>query len=233
MAYIHAGLIALILCQILSLLRVAEANIAAPYAFNANQPDGAQIALMLSGDEWNNRLQDTNGYTVVETKQNGRRRYVYAGGVDNNGDLVGTAHEVGKVRPDRLGLPKGIRGRGRNRDDIANSTSRSSRLRETMRMRRLASTGTLKNLVVMVRFADHASRPLPDTASLNILFNNVGAHSLCPTGSVRDVWLKNSYGRLTIDSVLTGWITVPQTEAYAAGGNRCVTNSKIALTCSN
>jgi hypothetical protein len=40
----------------------------------------------------------------------------------------------------------------------------------------------------------------------------------CLTGHA-DVWYKNTYGKMTIESVLTGWIDVPQTEAQTAGGN--------------
>lgn len=200
---------------------VADGATAAPYAFNQVQPDGTPVTLTLQGDEWNNWLQDTNGYSVVEQREGGKRRFVYAGGLYSNGTFIPTGYQVGKEKPEKLGLPKGLRKRGRN--DTDSNVSRNSRLRrrhEALRMRRLASTGTLKNLVVMVRFADHATRTLPDTASLNTLFNNVGPNSLCPTGSVRDVWFKNSYGRLTITSVLTGWITVSQTEVYSAAGQR-------------
>jgi hypothetical protein len=42
---------------------------------------------------------------------------------------------------------------------------------------------------------------------LNPLFNG-------QTDSIRDIYLKNSYGKLTIESVFTDWITVSQTEVY-------------------
>lgn len=34
-----------------------------------------------------------------------------------------------------------------------------------------------------------------------------------------DVWYKNTYGKMTIKSVLTGWVDVPQTEIATAAGN--------------
>ena len=40
-------------------------------------------------------------------------------------------------------------------------------------------------------------------------------------GSVQDVWYLNSYGKLTVQSVLTGWIDVTMTEKIAAAGDRC------------
>jgi M6 family metalloprotease-like protein len=46
---------------------------------------------------------------------------------------------------------------------------------------------------------------------LDTLFNGLN-------GSVRDIYQKNSYGQLTINSVFTGWIQLNITEAQAANG---------------
>jgi hypothetical protein len=46
---------------------------------------------------------------------------------------------------------------------------------------------------------------------LDTLFNG-------PNGSVRDIYQRNSYGQLTINSVFTGWIQLNITEAQAANG---------------
>jgi hypothetical protein len=43
---------------------------------------------------------------------------------------------------------------------------------------------------------------------------------ICPTGSVQRLWLKNSYGKFRVESVLTDWIDVSMTETQAAGGKR-------------
>lgn len=53
------------------------------------------------------------------------------------------------------------------------------------------------------------STGLPNVQDLNQLFNGA-------TASVRDVYLSNSNGMLTINSVFTDWITVSSTEAAAA-----------------
>jgi hypothetical protein len=68
--------------------------------------------------------------------------------------------------------------------------------------------------------ADHTSRTLPTAAQLDVLFNKEGGDpTLAPTGSIRDVYLRNSYGALRIQSVVTNWITVSQTESQVAAGN--------------
>jgi hypothetical protein len=81
----------------------------------------------------------------------------------------------------------------------------------------IATTGTLKNLVIPIRFKDHARRTLPSQADLNVLFNNNGPdRKLCPTGSVKDVYRENSYGKLIVQSIVLPWVQVELEEAVIA-----------------
>ena len=79
------------------------------------------------------------------------------------------------------------------------------------------SIGTLKNLVIPIRFSDHVGRALPSRYDLDILMNNVGPNSsICPTGSVRDVYLQNSFNQLKLESTVLDWVTISSTEAECA-----------------
>lgn len=81
------------------------------------------------------------------------------------------------------------------------------------------NTGTLKNLVLAFKFSDHAGRTMPSQSDLNILMNNQGPNPLlCPTGSVKDVYLQSSFNQLVLDSTVAAWVTLPNTEAYYANG---------------
>ena len=52
------------------------------------------------------------------------------------------------------------------------------------------------------------------------IFNAVGGDPiLAPTGSVRDLYLENSYNQLTINSTVTSWNDVSQTEQFYANGD--------------
>jgi hypothetical protein len=84
--------------------------------------------------------------------------------------------------------------------------------------RHLRTRGTLRNLVILLRFANHENRTLPSPQDVDILMNHGGPHDLCPTGSVRDVFLENSYGALQIESTVTDWIPLNETEAYYSNG---------------
>jgi hypothetical protein len=84
--------------------------------------------------------------------------------------------------------------------------------------RAIETTGTLKNLVVLLNFKDHErdDRTLPSVADIEILMNNDVADPLCPTGSVKSVYEEISYGQLTIDSTVTPWFSTSQDEAWYA-----------------
>ncbi len=110
---------------------------------------------------------------------------------------------------------------GDEQDEAANNALSSS----DDPSRGLKSTeGTLRNLVVLMRWADHADRVLPTTENIDVLMNQRGPHQFCPTGSVRDVFLESSYGALNLESVVTPWIPINDTEIYFANGNRGLTS---------
>jgi M6 family metalloprotease-like protein len=104
----------------------------------------------------------------------------------------------------------------------ADEESDTRYLRQTNRItpeHRNLLTGTLKNLVIPIIFSDHHHRPRPSREDLDLLMNHDGPHEIAPTGSVRDVYLNNSYGLLTIESTVVDWIQLPNSEAYYADGD--------------
>jgi len=90
-------------------------------------------------------------------------------------------------------------------------------------LRSLTSSGRVHNLVIPIRFADHADRELPPPSDLGVVFNSIeGAEqrqTLAPTGSVRDVFLFNSYGKLEMVSTVLPWVNLTKTELDASGGS--------------
>ena len=85
--------------------------------------------------------------------------------------------------------------------------------------RRTATTGTLKNLVILLKFKDHEKRTVPSKKDIAVLMNSEDVEeNLAPTGSLKMIYRNNSYGQLTIESEVTDWITLNNTEKYYAGG---------------
>lgn len=89
------------------------------------------------------------------------------------------------------------------------------------RRRKLSAVqdGKLLNVVVPIQFGDHPDANLPLISHIETLFNAVNGHpTICPTGSVRDVFFSSSYGKLTVVSTVVPWIKLSKPQAYYAGG---------------
>ncbi|MGB2266478.1 MAG: M6 family metalloprotease domain-containing protein [Akkermansiaceae bacterium] len=222
----HSSLACLFLAVLVGFLSYtvtpSQAMSAAPDSFMEGQPDGSEVCLHIEGDEFFHRIYDCNGYTVLKD----RGWFVYAER-GQDGRLVPSGLRVGQTNPAAAGLSKNI---------LPDAAIRNAR-RKAMSIPQQAGgvagepegvaaavPASMKNLVVLLRFSDHASRAVPPTTDIDVLMNAVGGDpSLAPTGSVRDVFLENSYGQFTLNSTVAYWITLPQTEAYYANGNSGLT----------
>ncbi|MHC4211786.1 MAG: M6 family metalloprotease domain-containing protein, partial [Planctomycetota bacterium] len=187
---------------------------ASPKAFETHQPDGRKIRLHIRGDERFHWLEDTDGYTVIRD----RGRYSYAR-LDVNGKLQPSSLTVGTDNPNAIGLKKKIlppvEVRRSLRPALMSGTS------SVTPPTKVPPTGTVKNLVVLCMFSDHAvGVDARDANDYDILFNQIGGDvNLAPTGSVKDLYLENSYGTMTLESTVTAWVTLPNTESYYANNN--------------
>jgi len=192
---------------------------AAPFPFNVDQPDGTVISLQVKGDEHFNWMEDTDGYTVVRSSKGW---YEYAE-IGPSGHLNPNGLIVGRDNPRAAGLQQRILPSAAIRAQSAKTVSSSGSGSGSSAPQGVPPQGTIKNLVVMFRFSNHTGRTLPTKSDMEVLFNATSPHpTLAPTGSVRAVYLENSYGQMTLDSDvnpgMTGWITVANTEAYYANG---------------
>lgn len=223
-------MLALALCLTLP-ARCVLGNSASPFPVDVQQPSGQSITLYLRGTEkihWyeyvpeaanltrnslrnadSRELANTPGFTVVRDAQG---RYVYAT-IDEQGSWAPTDRVVGREQPAtqkrRLMPPPEVMARMAVR-----------RLPERgLPPRAAAPAGEVRNLVVLMKFADHADRDLPSRQDFDTLFNAVGGDpNLAPTGSVQDFYRENSYTKMTLQSTVLDWVTLPENEAYYANG---------------
>lgn len=216
----------------ITLRSVADAVTASPFTFRHTQPDGTQTPeLKIYGDETLYFITDEQGYAVVKDNSGWD---VYAVTDINTGDLVPSQFIVGKVDPSTLpSLKPGLKPkRARFLMEGYNHNNSSDHFRSTQRRvdastpksaivdaARAYQNGSLKHLVILIKFSDHNQDALPPRESYDVLFNQEGGDPLiAPTGSVRDIYEQSSYGKLIIDSTVLQWIKLPQTEAYYANG---------------
>jgi M6 family metalloprotease-like protein len=98
-----------------------------------------------------------------------------------------------------------------------------SHVRRNLESKTTPTGGKLRNLVIMMRWSDHGNRKLPTRDQIDILMNHEGPHQLAPTGSVRDAFLENSYGKLDLESVVIDWIPMSMSESYVTNGESGLT----------
>lgn len=83
----------------------------------------------------------------------------------------------------------------------------------------IQTTGNLKNLIVLMKFSDHTSRPSFAKEHYDVVANSLTTNATyAPTGSLKTYYLHQSFNQMVITSVVTDWVTVPYTEAFAADG---------------
>jgi M6 family metalloprotease-like protein len=197
-----------------------------PHPIGIELPDGRRIELWMRGSAQNLWLVDDRGFAVLP----GERCFVYAS-LDGSGALHPTTHCVGSADPSDLGLepnPAVRRGLLRGSGDDVRFRAMNAPAQPAGRIA-VDTMGTVDNLVLLLRFSNHGpggqNRALPSQADFEVIMNQVGGDPvLAPTGSVRDYYLEASYGLLSIDSTVTGWLDVPDSETYYANGNSGLTS---------
>ena len=96
--------------------------------------------------------------------------------------------------------------------------------------------GTFYNLVLLLRFSNHADRQLPSRKDISRLYNYVDSppladnrDSIVPTGSVRQFYESNSYNNFTIRTAVSDWITLSKPESYYSSSNNGFTKFREAI----
>jgi M6 family metalloprotease-like protein len=189
-----------------------------PNAIVVRQPDGREVSLHFRGKPPQTWYEDELGLPVLSTGAG----YVYA--LESaSGALEPTPWPVGSVDPRRVGITAHV-ARPAPAPVSAKSKAPSAGPRGTFAL----GSGSVKNLVVLLRFSNHGpsgqNRTLPSTSDVDTIMNAVGGDpTLAPSGSVRDHYLENSYNQFTIDSVATGWLNLPNSEGYYTNNNSGLT----------
>lgn len=86
------------------------------------------------------------------------------------------------------------------------------------------TNGTFQNFVLLVRFADHVDRELPSRDDILRLYNSMDTpifntkDGIVPTGSVKQFYESVSYSTLSINTVVSEWITISKPEEYYGNG---------------
>ena len=98
------------------------------------------------------------------------------------------------------------------------SMKQHSKKTTSRKLLRSTQNNKLINLVIPIKFANHRSRPTIVKSHLSTLFNSPQpVDGIAPTGSIREYFAINSYGKLIVETTVVDWIHVKNTEQYYAG----------------
>ncbi len=221
-----------------------------PEPYKISYEDGSEspsLRLIIRGDRFDSPTiyeETLDGFTVgpstkKSNNKNSKKKYYTYRDVDlKTGDLYDTGLIVGKADPQSNKINKNAATKSELiKKKKKNVLTRARKLKghhpqmivqeedndQSPRRRVAITTGIMKNLVVPIRFSDHKNRRLPSRTDLDVLMNNSGPATQCPTGSVRDVFKQSSFNALDVQSTVVEWITIDYTEAECANGNAGLT----------
>jgi len=200
------------------------ANVAYPGIWTGRQPDGLLTGaeqLLIGSPEYH--------FTVVESDKSffpttrGANEISMFATLGKDGRYLATDMAVGTVMPDEepllisalQELPHVIRAQC-----VEQHYCRSKRQKDSEPTHIRHNQGQVANLVVPFQFQDHANHRLPQSIQDldQHLFNG-------PNYSVKDYFLKQSYGQMEVISEIAPWVTIPFTEAQCADRSSGLTDA--------
>lgn len=172
--------------------------------FETTLRDGRKVTLLKvegRGFIW---YQDPNDYSLLRVKE----QFEYAKLDPVTGHLIPSGLVYGEVDPAQAGIVPGLRFSSRHVRSVRGDNEPSGpKPQEPL--------GLFNVLVIPIRFADHAQKPLPDPAVYNRIFNkNGGDPEYAEFGSVRDYLREVSYNQFGTSAYVLPWIQLPKPESY-------------------
>lgn len=176
---------------------------AAPFLTTYTQEDGSTLEIYVRGDERLNWTETSDGYTLLN--KNNSKYYAIK---DRVGDLVVSdiqANDPENRRPEELeflkNLPKQLR-------YSQGQVNLAKEIRNT-RLGGFPTTGENNMILILANFAD--TYPTYTQANFNNMMNQ---NNYSGVGSFKQYYLEVSYGQLTVNTTVIGWVDVPHNHDY-------------------
>jgi len=159
------------------------------------QQDGTVIQVRVWGDEFHQRIEDLDGYTLIPDPADGRICYAE---LTDDGYLVSSGVVAGGLRPDSIapGLDLTAERLAEKLSDARQAARWSGPVPEKIPHPIPASTGNVRGIALLVDFGDEPATM--DPADLEPFLNGEGYTGGGNNGSVRDYFRDVSGGRLDL-----------------------------------
>lgn len=176
---------------------------AAPFLTTYTQADGSTLEIYVRGDERLNWTESSDGYTLLS-----KNKSKYYAVKDVDGDLVVSdiqANDPANRTPEELiflnTIPKYLR-YSQTQVNLANE------IRNT-RLGGFPTTGVNNMVVILANFTD--TNPSYSQTNFDNMMNQ---NNYSGIGSFKQYYLEVSYGQLTVNTTVVGWVTVPNNHDY-------------------
>jgi M6 family metalloprotease-like protein len=206
-------------CLLLLLIpSCVKGNVAYPGIWTARQPNGhstgtEQVLIGTAEYHFSVVETDTSFYPTVRGVD-GTIRFAAKG---RDGRFLPTNVDVGSIDPD---LEPSLRHALQERPHVVHAQCieqdfckwkmQQNQLLEQQQPAPTVKSGTVANLVILFRFANHVNRENMLKEDLeDLLFNG-------PELSVKDYFLQQSYGKMEVNSQVNPWVTIEYTEQQCA-----------------
>jgi len=193
-----------------------NASPAFPKPITFTQPDGQSITIQLKGDEHSKWASTTDGYSLIF---NGKGYYEYAT-LDSRGYMVpsGVIAKNIQLRTSSdinflENIPKDVRYAKEQLQMLRNVRQ----IKRTEAKRAFPTTGDRKLICILMGFKDKAFTKTQ--SDFENLFNQVNYTTNGATGSVKDYYQQNSYGKFNLSVTVKGPYTASQNMVYYGGND--------------
>ncbi len=184
---------------------------ASPYPFDHDQKNGQYVTVRVVGDEYSNALETTDGYTVLYNSNN----VLEYAEVSSGGKLV-LSGTVAKNPSERSSKEEqfleniGKHVRGSEAQLKMGTIDQYGYVNASF-----PKSGTRKMLLILANFNDQTTTHTKE--EFEALMNEEGYDVNGSTGSFKDYYRDNSYGELVVNTTVTQWVTVPNSQSYYGG----------------
>ena len=201
-----------------------------PYPIDVEQPDGSVITVQLQGDEWVNWRTTLDDYTMLV---NGEGELEYAV-LDGYGDLqpsgIRARNERERTDEERKFLqkqPKNLRYSASQINIMRQMRAVRDEALEDMQqapIQQAPISGTVRTAIILVDFNERRfSKTKKQFEDLFNQLNYTNNGSMSIPGSMKDLFLSNSYGKFELQADVYGPYTMSQPISYydhnGSGGN--------------
>jgi len=178
---------------------------ASPYPLTITQGDGSSLTIQITGNEMLHYKETPEGYTVL-TNKDGIYEYAIA---DSEGNLqlsgIKAANQISRTHLGKNAPPRHVRFSASQvaliKHDFEMLTAETQKLQKTVEVSYPVS-GNIRVIAICMEFPDmRAAYPV---SALSDLLNKPNYNN---TGSFRDFFVSNSYGKMTPQVDVFGWYT--------------------------